>query len=157
MKILKIINWYRRRKKNLDFISNEEDHNENKNENEDILEYNSEDVILEDNIFSEDDNNISLLINELSLEDNNNSIETKSNFNKDKDGILNMNGQYKNDLKLPLMERIKKNKEYKNLCKDKKPTKTNYIYPKVDLEYENDDNESNAKQKRKGWVKRRNK
>lgn len=95
------------------------------------------------------------MINKLSLEDNNNSIETKSNVNKDKDGILNMNDQYKYDLKLPLMERIKKKKEYKNLSKDKKPTKRKHIYPKDDLEYENNDNESNAKQKRKGWLKKK--
>ena len=33
-------------------------------------------------------------MNKLSLEENNNSIETKSNTNKDKDWLLNMNDQY---------------------------------------------------------------
>ena len=51
-----------------------------------------------------------------------------------------MNDLYKKDLKLPLMERIKKKKEYKNLFKDKKPTKRKYIYP-------------NVKQKKKRLVK----
>ena len=69
---IKILNVLEEENKNLYFISNEELHNKNKNENGDILvEYNSED----DNILSEeDDNNILLLINQLSLEDNNNSI-----------------------------------------------------------------------------------
>ena len=86
IKILKVLE---EENKNFDFIYYEEVHNENKKENEDILEYNSEDMILENSILYEDDNNISLLINKLSLKDNNNSIETKSNVNKDKDGILN--------------------------------------------------------------------
>ena len=34
------------------------------------------------------------MMNKLSLEENNNSIETKSNTNKDKDWLLNMNDQY---------------------------------------------------------------
>ena len=93
------------------------------------------------------------MINQFSFEDNNNNIDTKSNVIKDLDELLNKNNQDKNDLKLPLIERIKKKKEYKNWFKDKKPTKRKYIYPKVDLESENDDNESNAKQKRKGWLK----
>ena len=46
------------------------------------------------------------------------------------------------------MKRINKKERYKNLFKDKKPTKRKYIYPKDDLEYENDNNESNVKQKK---------
>ena len=53
----------------------------------------------------------------------------------------------KNDSKLPLMEKLKKKKEYKNLFKDKKPMKRKYIYPKDNFEYEKDFNESNYKKK----------
>ena len=66
-----------------------------------------------------------------------------------------MNGQYENNLKLPLMKRINKKEGYKNLFKDKKPTKRKYIYPKDDLEYENDNNESNVKQKKNWCLKKK--
>ena len=38
-------------------------------------------------------------------------LKNKSNDNKDKDDLLNLNDLYKNDLKLLLMERIKKGKK----------------------------------------------
>ena len=53
------------------------------------------------------------------------------------------------------MKRINKKEGYKNLFKDKKPTKRKYIYPKYDLEYENDNNESNVKQKKNWCLKKK--
>ena len=88
----------------------------------------------EDELLSDNDNNISLLIKNLSVEDNDNV----NSYNKDNESMDLDEDNNIDYFKKSLKDRIKKRKEVNK----NKPIKRKFINPKDDSEVEEEDNKS---------------
>ena len=130
----------------LNIIDNQMEVLNNQINSDESLEIKKNNCYYEDELLSDNDNNISLLIKNLSVEDNDNV----NSYNKDNE-IMDLDEENNIDyFKRPLKERIKKTKEVNK----NKPIKRKFIYPKDDSEAEEEDNKNkkSEKVKKKGWI-----
>ena len=116
----------------INIIDNQMEVLNNQINSDESLEIKKNNCYYEDELLSDNDNNISLLIKNLSVEDNDNV----NSYNKDNE-IMDLDEENNIDyFKRPLKERIIKTKEVNK----NKPIKRKFIYPKDDSEAEEEDN-----------------